>query len=183
MAGRLFSPFPLSSHTPPRVYYCYYHHCSPRVYFSLLRYLPRVSRPMRERTADGIAPSRPLSVSRPPPFARTGFLLLFDRIWISRYKPFPCPVSALPLFLYMPTRDHSGRTNSIFSGKNSAYSRTSGFFDMFRCCLAARKGQYYPCIAFRYLPLFYIKLGIRVSRSRFSEGLQNFAFGISRRIL
>lgn len=65
-------PFPLSSHTPPRVYCCYYHYCSPRVYFSLLRYLPRVSRPMRERTADGIAPSRPLSVSRPPPFARTG---------------------------------------------------------------------------------------------------------------
>lgn len=179
MAGRLFSPFPLSSHTPPRVY----HYCSPRVYFSLLRYLPRVSRPMRERTADGIAPSRPLSVSRPPPFARTGFLLLFDRIWISRYKPFPCPVSALPLFLYMPTRDHSGKTNSIFSGKNSAYSRTSGFLDMFRCCLAARKGQYYPCIAFRYLLLFYIKLGIRASRSRFSEGLQNFAYGISRRIL
>lgn len=61
MAGRLSSPFPLSSsHTPPRVYYCYYHHCPPHVYFSLLWHLPRVSRPMRERTADGIVLPHPL---------------------------------------------------------------------------------------------------------------------------
>lgn len=74
-----------------------YHHCSPHVYFSLLWHLPRVSRPMRERTADGIVLPHPLSVSRPPTFVRNGgFLLFFDRIWISRYKLSPCPVGALP---------------------------------------------------------------------------------------
>lgn len=139
MAGRLFSPFPLSSsHTPPRVYYCYYHYRSPRVYFFLPRHLPRVSRPMRERTADGIVLPHPLSVSRPPPFVRTGFLLFFDRIWISRYKLSPCPVGALPPFLYVPTRGRSRKTNSIFSNKNFACS-TFGSFNVSRRCLAARR--------------------------------------------
>lgn len=150
MAGRLFSLFPQSSsHPPPRVYCCYYHYLlSACLLFSLLQYLLRVSRPMRERTADGIVPSRPLSISRSPSFARTGILLFFDRIWISRYKLSPCPVGALLPFLYMPTRNYSGKTNSIFSDKNFTYSRISGYFKMFHCYLTIRRGQYYPCIVF-----------------------------------
>lgn len=88
----------------------------------------------------------------------------------------PCPVGALPPFLYMPTRDRSRKTNSIFF-KNFAYSRTSGSFYMSRCCLAARRGQYYLCIAFWYLSVLHrITIEIAIQRKspkfrvRYAEG-------------
>jgi len=90
-----------SSRTPPRVYYCYYHYCFPHVYS--FPFFGIFLRPMRERTADGIVPPRPLPISRSPSFARTRILLFFDRIWISRYKLSPCSVGAttsLPVYAY-----------------------------------------------------------------------------------
>lgn len=71
MAGRLFSFFcpsllrALSSATTTIV----------------VQYLPRVSRPMRERTADGVVPSHSFLCLSDFSFSRKGDS--FDRIWIS----------------------------------------------------------------------------------------------------
>lgn len=119
MAGRLFS-------SPPWLPLHLLRVSTAILGSSLLRNLPRASRPMRKGTADGVIPPHPpSSLAR---LAQTMFLLSFDRIWISRYKLFPLPLS-LPLFLLLPfaTRDRSKEANSIFFGKNSAHSRTFGF--------------------------------------------------------
>jgi len=126
MAGRLFS-------SPPWLPLHFLRVSTAILGSSLLRNLPRASRPMRKRTADGVIPLHPLipllsSLVSRSPCSQTVFLLSLDRIWISRYKLSLLPLS-LPLFLLLPlaTRDRSKETNSIFFGKNSAHSRTFGF--------------------------------------------------------
>lgn len=110
------------------------------------------------------------------PLRGTRFLLFFDRIWISRYKLSPCPVGALPPFLYMPTRGRSGKTNSIFSSKNFAYSRTSESSYISRCCL---KGSVLSTHRFHYLLVLHkITERMRSLRSHFSD-LHNFVFDIT----
>lgn len=104
-----------SSRTPPRVYYCYYHYCFPHVYS--FPFFGIFLQPMRERTADGIVPPRPLPIlARLPLRERESS---FSSIAFGyRGINYPLvPLVLLLLFLYMPIRNHSGKTNSIFFGK------------------------------------------------------------------
>lgn len=127
MAGRLFSSPPWLPLHLPRV-------STAILGSSLLRNLPRGLWGKIRLTALYLLP-HPLipllsSLVSRSPCSQTMFLLSFDRIWISRYKLFPLPLS---LFLFLlpsfcvATRDRSKEANSIFFGKNSAHSRTFGF--------------------------------------------------------